>query len=127
MKTPAIAARNVVRVLAPIQIVLGLVIWPGIADRLIGIHILIGIAIVLALWALAAIEARAGVSPGFVVGALVWGALTIVLGLTQESLVPGALHWTIQVLHLLVGLGAIGLAEALAKQTTSLAETEAAA
>jgi hypothetical protein len=38
------------------------------------------------------------------------------LGLTQTQLLPGSAHWLIQVLHLLVGLGAISLAETLGRQ-----------
>jgi len=37
-----------------------------------------------------------------------------VLGLAQDRLLPGSAHWLIQVLHLLVGLAAIGQGEALA-------------
>ncbi len=37
-----------------------------------------------------------------------------ILGLTQTQLLPGQSHWVIEVVHLLVGLGAIGLAEWMA-------------
>jgi hypothetical protein len=37
-----------------------------------------------------------------------------ILGVTQGRLLPGSWHWLIQVLHLLVGLAAIGLATDLA-------------
>ena len=39
------------------------------------------------------------------------------LGLTQALLLNGSAHWIVQVLHLLVGLGAIGLAEMLTRRT----------
>jgi hypothetical protein len=77
---------------------------------------LLGITIVLALWTLAALGAVARVSLGMVALAFVWGLITPILGLTQTRLLPGSAHWLIQALHLLVGLGAIGLAEALARQ-----------
>ena len=36
------------------------------------------------------------------------------LGLTQDQMLLGDAHWVIRVLHLLVGLGAIGQSEGLA-------------
>jgi hypothetical protein len=39
-----------------------------------------------------------------------------ILGVTQSGLLPGDYHWVIQALHLAVGLGAIGLAEELARR-----------
>jgi hypothetical protein len=45
--------------------------------------------------------------------AIAWGLVVPILGLSQDGLLPGPAHWVIQVLHLLVGLAAIGLAEAL--------------
>jgi hypothetical protein len=56
------------------------------------------------------------VSVGLVVVALVWGLIVPMLGLTQTQILPGSAHWLIQVLHLLVGLGAISLAETLGRQ-----------
>src|SRR5262249_2134403 len=68
----------------------------------------------LALWTLASLAAVAHVTPGLVLLAFVWGLIVPLLGLTQTQLLPGSAHWLIQVLHLLVGLGAIGQAEGLA-------------
>jgi hypothetical protein len=53
---------------------------------------------------------------GFVAFASLWGLLVVVLGLTQGRLLTGDVHWVIQVLHLLVGLGAIGQAEGLGRR-----------
>jgi uncharacterized membrane protein len=41
----------------------------------------------------------------------VWGLIVLGLGLTQTNLLLNSAHWVIQVLHLLVGLIAIGLGE----------------
>jgi hypothetical protein len=81
---------------------------------------LVGLVLSLALEVLAALAAWAGVHPGRVVLAVAWGLGVPILGFTQSQLLPGDLHWMVQVLHLLVGLGAIVQAEALAtriKQT----------
>src|SRR5215813_8137177 len=114
MRITATVLHMWVRVAGVIMIVLGLLFWSGNAERLVPLHLLIGITVVLALWGLAVIGAMARVSLGLVLVALVWGLIVPVLGLTQTRLLPGSAHWLIQVLHLLVGLGAIGQAEGLA-------------
>jgi uncharacterized membrane protein YuzA (DUF378 family) len=105
-----------VRVTGVIMIVLGLLLWSGNVERLVQLHMLIGITLVLALWGLAVIGAMARVSRGLVVVALVWGLIVPVLGFTQTRLLSGSAHWLIQILHLLVGLGAISLAMTLGRQ-----------
>jgi hypothetical protein len=90
--------------------------WTDHALTLVPVHMLVGFVLVFSLWALAVLAARAGVHPGLVALAIGWGFIVPVLGLTQERLLPGDVHWVIQVLHLLVGLGAIGLAERLARR-----------
>ncbi|MGE5226409.1 MAG: hypothetical protein ACM3OO_05990 [Planctomycetaceae bacterium] len=86
---------------------LGVAIWTGDGDGLIPLHVAIGVVLVLTLWTVCGIAARSGVSSGTVAFAAAWGVLVVVLGLIQEELVPGDLHWTIQVLHILVSMGAI--------------------
>jgi hypothetical protein len=115
MKTAATVAQMLVRVAGVVQIILGVLFWTGNALTLIPIHMLIGSVIVLLLWTLAGIGAYAGVSRGFVVLAIVWGVIVLALGMAQNQLLPGPFHWVIQVLHLLVGLGALGQAERLAQ------------
>ena len=70
----------------------------------------------LSLWTLAILAGRAGVQPGLVGLALVWGLITPILGLTQGQVLVNSSHWVIQVLHLLVGIGAMGQAEMLARR-----------
>lgn len=106
-----------VRVDAVLLILLGVLFWTGKADALIPIHMSLGIALVLALWALAVVAAISGVNLGLVALAFVWGFITPALGLTQTRLLPFQGHWIIQILHLLVGLIAIALAQFLARAT----------
>jgi hypothetical protein len=49
--------------------------------------------------------------------AIAWGFIVLLLGLSQDQLFPGPAHWLIKLLHLLVGLSAIGLAELLARRS----------
>jgi hypothetical protein len=115
MKTLVTTLDIFVRADGAILIILGLLFWTGNADALIPIHMLLGIALVLALWTLAALAAVVGANRWLVALAFVWGIITPLLGLTQTRLLPFQGHWIIQILHLLVGLTAIALAQLLAR------------
>jgi hypothetical protein len=103
-----------IRVFGVIQLVLGILFWTGNALGLVDLHQFIGILLVLALWTQAALAHRAGVPGGLVAGAAVYGLIVPIVGLTQRELLPGSAHWVIQVIHLLLGLGLLGLADTLA-------------
>ena len=117
MKTAATFLLMLVRVLFAIQLILGISFWTGNALGLIGAHMILGLAIVVCLWISAVLAAVARVQTGIVVAGFVWGVIVIALGMSQDGLIPGAAHWTIQVLHLLLGFGAIGLNERLNRST----------
>jgi hypothetical protein len=114
MNVASTVAHVLIRFTGLLQIVLGLLFWTGNALSLIPIHMLVGLVLVLSLWTLAFLAARAGVHPGFVALAAIWGLVVPILGFTQAQLLPGDTHWVIEILHLLLGLGAIGQGEGLA-------------
>jgi hypothetical protein len=114
MRTATTVIQMLIRLLGLIMIVLGVLFWTGNALNFIGLHMLLGLTLVLLLWALAIMAARGGVSLGLVALAITWGLIVVALGMTQNRLLPGDAHWVIKVLHLLVGIGAIGIAERLA-------------
>src|SRR5262245_31605594 len=123
MKIAATIAQMLVRLAGLIQIVLGVLFWSRNALTLIPIHMLVGSVLVLLLWSLAGMAFWAGVNRGLAGLALIWGIVVVALGMTQNQLLPGPAHWVIQVVHLLVGLAAMGMAERLAagiKQTRTL-------
>ena len=113
MRSTITGIQMFVRVAGVIQILLGLAFWTGNALGLVDLHQLLGILLVLALWTQAALAHRAGVPAGMVAGAAVLGLLVVIVGLTQQNLLPGSAHWVIQVIHLLLGLGLLGLADNL--------------
>lgn len=116
MKTATTIAQWLVRCCGVVLIALGLLFWTENALSLVPIHMLLGLVLVLSLWTLAGLAARAGVNPGLVALAIVWGLIVPVLGMTQASLLPGSLHWIVRIVHLLVGLAAIWQAEILAER-----------
>ncbi len=123
MRTTAMTAQMIVRITGVIQIVLGVLFWTGNALSLIPVHMISGIILVLALWVLAYLAIMSGVNTGLGILAIIWGLIVVGLGMTQAQLVPGPLHWVIQVVHLLVGLGAIGQAERLGRSLTQRGPT----
>jgi hypothetical protein len=114
MQTSTTIAQMLVRITGLINLVLGVFFWTGHALTLIQLHMQLGFLLVLSLWALAVLAAWAGVNPAYVAFAFVWGLLVPALGMTQARLLVGDAHWVIKVLHLLISLGAIGVAEGLA-------------
>ena len=109
-------AQMLVRICGLLLIILGIFFWTGHALSLIPIHMLLGLVLVISLWVLAGIGARAKVGGGFVALVALWGIIVLALGMTQTRLMPGSAHWVIRVLHLLVGLAAIRLGEVLAQK-----------
>jgi hypothetical protein len=114
MRSTITAIQMGIRVVWLVQLALGVLFWTGNATGLVDLHQLLGILLVLALWTQAILAARAGVEARLVAVAAVWGLLVPIVGLTQTSLLTGSLHWLVQVIHLLLGIGLIALAERLA-------------
>jgi hypothetical protein len=106
----------VVRIAGLILLVLGFIIWPGNADFLIPVHILIGSILVIALLTLSYQAARLKISTNLIIIAVIWALVLPIWGLTQEKLLPETGHLMIQVMHLLFGIVAIGIAEMLGTQ-----------
>lgn len=106
-------AQMLVRATGALMLALGLAIWTGAYPGLIPLHMLVGLVFVLALWSVAYLAARSGAPRGLVGAVVILGLVLPAFGLTQQQIVPGDGHVAIQVIHLALGLSAIGLAEAL--------------
>lgn len=116
MKRAIRVAHMTIRISGLLLLLLGIAIWTGRADGVIAVHKLLGFILVISLWTLSYLAARAGVPMKWVALAVVWGLVAPVLGLTQEGLLTGNWHWTVQVIHLLIGVGAIAMGENLARR-----------
>jgi hypothetical protein len=126
MKSAINVSLWVIRITGLIQIVLGLLFWTNNALSLVPVHMLVGLILVIALWVVAALAGRTGVSMGLVALAVIWGLIVPILGVMQTGLLPGGAHWVIEVIHLLVGLVAMGLGDRLAKMGQQRLEPTAA-
>jgi hypothetical protein len=89
---------------------LGGLFWSGRALSLLPFHMLLGTVFVICMWVLAVIGLLAPATRALAVFVLIWSLVVPAVGVGQLQLLPGADHWVIQVVHLLVGLiaGALG-------------------
>jgi hypothetical protein len=91
-------------------LILGLLFWNHRAANLISLHMLLGFLVVGALWVIGIGQAFfKGGSWLIATGALIIGALMLVLGMTQSSLMVGQYHWVVQIIHLVLGISAVGI------------------
>ena len=103
-----------------IQLILGFTVWIGKVDFIILIHILVGSIFTIALFALTYQAYRAGVSRQLVMLAAALAVILPIWGLAQEKILPESYFWISQVLHILFGVGAIGMAEMMAVKMRKL-------
>ena len=101
----------VLRIAVLFNLITGIIFWTGNADPLQIVHIVVGIIAVLALWTLGIMQGLRGGNYGLVAAAIVVGLLLVFIGLFQKGWLTGSNHWIIQVIHLLLGIAAIGLGE----------------
>jgi hypothetical protein len=113
MKIAARLIQSAIRVLGLMLLVLGFMFWSGRSLEMVPVHMRLGEILVSLLWILAAMGLRAGVKPGLVLGAMLYGVIVVAFGLRMGTFLPGRAHEAIRVLHFLIGLGAIGLAESI--------------
>lgn len=103
----------VLRITVLFNLVTGIIFWTGNADSLQIVHIISGILAVISLFTLGILQGLRGGSFGLALATFVVGFLLLLAGLFQKSWLPepNPNHWIIQVIHLILGLAAIGLGE----------------
>jgi hypothetical protein len=110
----------VLRLCVVLALILGIYFWiSGInSGGLVNIHMILGILVVLSLWVLGIIQATTkGGNWSLAIGAIILGLIIAGFGMAQNELLkPPSVHWIIQVIHLLLGLGAAGLGESIARR-----------
>jgi len=125
MQMAAVVMRWIVRIGGLIQIALGLTFWTQRGLSLIPIHMMIGLLVALGLATLGILAWRSGGSAVRAVVAILWALALPVFGFAHIGLLPGKWHWVIRVLHLAIGIGALGFADRLAEQALSTARIPA--
>jgi hypothetical protein len=116
VKSVVLIARLLLSLFGIALVVLGILFWTGHALSLLQTHMMLGGLFVVCMWVLAALGFAAPGTRGLALIVLIWSLVVPALGVAQVRLLPGSGHWVIQVLHLLVGLIAMGLGHALARR-----------
>jgi len=102
------------RVGALVQVVVGIGLWTGHWYGLVNVHRTVGVVFVLALWMLAVIALVQRRSAGLAAFAILWGLLVAAFGFMQLGILVGDYHWVVRVLHLVIGMASLPIAERLA-------------
>jgi len=102
------------RIFFGIQLVLGALIWFK-DTSLVQVHVIQGGLFVLVIWILAIIALFVLDKRGLPLLTLLMGGVILWFGVAQRTFLVGSGHWAIRVLHLLLGVAAMGLVEPLAK------------
>jgi hypothetical protein len=105
----------IARLLGVVQILLGLAIWLGFATGIVPVHSAIGSLFVLDVWVIAVIALFALDRRTLPLLVLALGGIVLWFGMAQTTLLVGQGHWAVRLLHLLLGLALLGLAESLGK------------
>jgi len=93
------------RLIFLINLVLGILFWTGHADPLVIVHMLLGIVFVALLFFAGAMQAMVGGPIGLMGGTFGIGLLLAIIGFVQDDT-----GW-LKIVHVLVALTAMGLAE----------------
>jgi uncharacterized membrane protein HdeD (DUF308 family) len=104
----------VVRIAGLVAILLGMSFWAGPGIAPVSVHMTVGglVALALAILAVTALINRVRLPVAVV--ALLWAFATVAVGTVQDWWIGAGSHVLIEVIHLVLGVGAIGLAEMLA-------------
>ena len=114
MKIATVLIQNAVRVLGLVLIALGFLFWTHHSYNLVPLHMRLGEMLAGLLLILAVLGIAARLSPALCITAILCGLLVVIFGMNMGPLLPGPAHELIRVLHFLLGLAAIALAESLA-------------
>jgi hypothetical protein len=104
----------VTRIAGLCALLLGVSFWFGRGLAPLSVHMTLGGIVTLVLAILAVWAFSAGVRVPAAIGALVWAVATVYVGTMQDWWIGAGSHRLMQIIHPLLGIGAIGLAEMLA-------------
>lgn len=114
MTTAARFLKILIRLSGAGALLLGLAIWAGYTLSWLPVHIVFGVVLVVAMWATAALAARAATHRALAMLVFLWGIGVVAFGRAQAAILPGPTHWIVALAHLVAGGIAMGLGVALA-------------
>lgn len=122
-------AQMVLRIAGLLALILGLCFWIGLiapTPGIRGVHMLLGILVVLALWAMGLAQgAIKGGNFGLAVGTFLVGLIVAIVGLWQDSWRASINVTLLNTIHLLLGIIAIGFGEMVGARSKRVARANA--
>lgn len=113
MRAFALVLQMIIRVLWVVNIVLGILFATGNLDGLVMLHETFGLVIAICLLILSILGiVRAG-AVGLGIGGIIVAILLPVVGMGQVDVLVGNGHFLVEIVHVLVAIAAIALAEML--------------
>jgi hypothetical protein len=112
-------ARNIVIGAGIVQLILGVPRWVDMGKCQIPVHVVMGGVLAVALFTLGVFALRAPLRRWLAILVLVWAIVMPAFGGSHTLLLRGSAHWTIEVAHLLLGVGAMALAGVVAEEVRS--------
>jgi len=109
--------RLLLRIAFVLALALGIALWTGHGYEYLRVHMWLGFIITFDLLLLAIAGLLARVNPLLSLVTIVVAAALPVFGIAQMRIVPGSNHWIVEVIHLVIGLAAVALGEALCKRS----------
>lgn len=109
--------RMAIRIIVLVEVILGILFWLGAARTFTALHVGLGFLLVLCMLALAAVAVTRRAPIGLAALVIIWALILPVVGFGQLHVVSPASHVTVQVIHLLLGLGAAAVSERLAARS----------
>lgn len=107
--------RMAIRLIVLVEVILGILFWLGMARGLTSLHVGLGFLLVLCMIALGGIALARRAPIG--IAAIVWALVLPVVGFAQLHVTSSAAHVIMQVVHVLLGLGAAGISERVAARS----------
>lgn len=105
-------AQMLIRICGILLLILGLLIWAEGMSGLIDIHMLLGLILVISLVVLGILAWRRQAPVGLAAGLIVIAVLVLWVGVAQDTtLNAGPNQWIVKIVHLLLGMGAVAMAE----------------
>jgi hypothetical protein len=113
MRVFALVLQMIIRVLWVVNIVLGILFATGNLAGLVMLHETLGLVIAICLLILSVMAMVRARAVGLGVAGIIVAILLPVVGMGQVDVLPGNGHWVVEVVHVLVAIAAIALAEML--------------
>jgi hypothetical protein len=118
----------VLRICGLLALIIGILYWVKVLNSsIVNIHMLLGILVVLSLWVLGyfILTAPKGANLGLAIGAFALGIIVLGVGMSQMMVSLGSAQWVLQVVHLILGVSALGIGEVIAGRYKRLNATNA--